>query len=81
MGGVYSSLTVKPTQAEEPVSTVVIIPPVPQRLSPQDPQEEPVNTVVIIPPAPTHLPQQEPQEEEQEPSPPLNEFPSLDEVD
>jgi hypothetical protein len=36
------------------------------------PPEEAVNTVVTIPPV---------QQEPQEPSPPLHEFPSLDEVD
>jgi hypothetical protein len=62
----YSAMVVKSPQAEEPVSTVVIIPPA----------EEPVNTVVI----PQHEPPQT-QEEQRESLPPRGEFPSLDEVD
>lgn len=78
MGNDYSSSVVK-SSTEEPVNTVVIIPPAPQLPPPQEPREESINTVVIIPPA-SQQPQQESQEE-QEPSQPLHEFPSLDEVD
>ena len=70
MGSVYSSVVVK-SPPEESVNTVVIIPPV----------EESVNTVVTIPHASSQPLPQESQEELQEPSQPLHELPSLDEVD
>ena len=62
----YSSIVVKSPQADEAVSTVVVIPP----------QDPPVNTVVIPPQEPPQT-----QEEQREPLPPRSEFPSLDEVD
>ena len=74
MGSDYSSIVVKSSQAEEPVNTVVIIPPAVQQA------EEHVTTVVTVPPQIPSQSQQESQEE-QEPSQPLHEFPSLDEVD
>ena len=74
MGNDYSSIVVKSPQAEEPVNTVVIIPPAVQQA------EEHVNTVVTVPPQIPSQSQQESQEE-QESSQPLHEFPSLDEVD
>ena len=70
MGSVYSSVVVK-SPPEESVNTVVIIPPV----------EESVNTVVTIPHTSSQPLPQESQEELQEPSQPLHELPSLDEVD
>ena len=74
MGNDYSSIVVKSPQAEEPVNTVVIIPPAVQQA------EEHVTTVVTVPPQIPSQSQQESQEE-QEPSQPLHEFLSLDEVD
>lgn len=65
----YSSIAVKSPQADEPVNTVIIVPPL----------EEAVNTGVTVPPAPQQPLQGS--QEEQEPSQPLHEFPSLDEVD
>lgn len=67
----YSSIVVKSPQAEEPVNTVVIIPQA----------EETVSTVVTVPLVPAHPLPQESQEELQEPSEPLHDLPSLDEVD
>jgi hypothetical protein len=74
MGSDYSSIVVKSPQAEEPVNTVVIIPPAVQQA------DEHVTTVVTVPPQIPSQSQQESQEE-QEPSQPHHEFPSLDEVD
>jgi hypothetical protein len=75
MGNDYSSIVVKSPQSEEPVNTVVIIPPAVQQA------EEPVTTVVAVPPQIPSQSQQETQEEEQEPPPLHRDFSAFEEVD
>jgi len=62
----YSSIAVKPPHADEPVNTVVIIPPAPLHADP---------------PQPSPSPQEEPQQEEQGPLPPSQESYHYEEVD